>query len=170
MIPLHPQACAPDQVRWVTPPLALPFTGDVAAVPDPLAALLADGTLAEVAVEPSAVLTRLGAGHTWSVDGPRVRTALHAALDDPSGWVAAASVDVDLALYAVAREVIDTIVGPYARSHGGKIELVAAADDVVTVRIGGACRGCPAARFTLHQRLERELRRRNPSASITTER
>lgn len=163
MIPLHPQPCAVDQVRWITPPLVLPFTGDVAAAPDPLAALLADGTLAEVSVEPAAVLTRLGPGHTWSADGARVRTALHAALEEPSGWVAAAPFDDDLALYAVSREVIDTVVGPYARSHGGEIELVSAASGVVTVRMGGACHGCPASRFTLHQRLERELRRRHPT-------
>jgi Fe-S cluster biogenesis protein NfuA len=159
MIPLHPQPCADDQVRWVTPPLVLPFTGEVAAVPDALAALLADGTLAEVSVEPAAVLTRLGPGHTWTADGSRVRTALHAALDDPTAWVAAGG-SRDSGAYRVACEVIETNVRPYARSHGGDIELLAVADGVVRVRLSGACNGCPAARFTLHQRLERELRRR----------
>ncbi|MGW3588358.1 NifU family protein [Streptomyces fungicidicus] len=30
------------------------------------------------------------------------------------------------------------------------------------VRLGGACHRCPASWFTLHQRLERRLRRRHP--------
>ncbi|MCH5676834.1 NifU family protein [Streptomyces sp. CME 23] len=32
----------------------------------------------------------------------------------------------------------------------------------VTVRLGGSCHRCPAAWITLHQRLERRLRRRHP--------
>jgi Fe-S cluster biogenesis protein NfuA len=165
---LVPLTCegSPDRVRWVTPPLVLSFTGPVARVPAPLARLLTDGTLAEVVVEPSSVVTRLAPGHGWDVDGARVRTALHAALADPSGWAPAPGVRApgdDAVLFAIAREVIDTIVAPYARSHGGDIRLVAAAGGVVTVRLGGACHGCPAARLTMRHRLERELRRRYPS-------
>ncbi len=164
MVPLHAQPCAgaPDRLRWVTPAV-LPFTGPVSAVPAPLAALLADGTLAEVMVEPAAVLTRLGAGHSWRDEGARVRTALQAALAEPLGWAPAGpSSTADAVLFGVAREVIATIVDPYARSHGGGIELVGVADGEVTVRLRGACHGCPAARVTLQQRLERELRRRYP--------
>jgi Fe-S cluster biogenesis protein NfuA len=32
--------------------------------------------------------------------------------------------------------------------------------DTVTVRMSGACHGCPAAESTLHDNLQRELRRR----------
>ncbi|MEU3983781.1 NifU family protein [Streptomyces sp. NPDC026672] len=53
-------------------------------------------------------------------------------------------------------------MGDLARSHGGTIELVDVCDGVVSVRLRGACHGCPAAWFTLHQRLERLLRRCHP--------
>ncbi len=81
MVPLHAQRCpdAPDCLRWVTPPL------HVVGSRTPLADLVADGTLAEVLVEPSSVVTRLGAGHTWATVGPRVRTALHQALASCTG-------------------------------------------------------------------------------------
>ena len=94
MIPIHPQACAgrPDRLRWITPPGVPPFTGPAAAVPPELAALLADGTLAAVRLEPAAVETTLGPRGDWARDGARVRTALHAALADREGWVAAADV------------------------------------------------------------------------------
>ena len=45
--------------------------------------------------------------------------------------------------------------------HGGSIELVDVTVDngqrTVAVAMKGACRGCPAALITLHQRLEHQL-------------
>lgn len=163
-VALHPQPYPgdPDVVRWVTAPLS--FSGWPCAVPADLAALLADGTLASVYVEPSAVLTRLGPGRSWAHDGPRVRTALHAALADPAGWTLPAGGRSDDAVLAdLARSVIGEITGPYARSHGGTVSLVDVHDGLVAVRLGGSCRACPAARNTVHLRLERDLRLRYPS-------
>ncbi|WRZ95338.1 NifU family protein [Streptomyces sp. NBC_01007] len=168
MIPLHPQRVPgrPDRLRWIVPagPLTGIPAGPLAEVPAPLAALLSDATLERVAVEPTAVVTVLGAGRDWRDEGARVRSALHAALDDPAGWVpeADACAGDDALLYGAAREVLAGEVGAFARSHGGAIDLVDVCDGIVTVRLKGACHGCPAAWFTLHQRLERQLRRRHP--------
>lgn len=87
MVPLHAQRCtdAPDCLRWVTPPL--PAAGSAM----PLAELVADGTLAEVVLEPSSIVTRLGAGHTWASVGARVRTALHEELSSWPGCVGTTS-------------------------------------------------------------------------------
>ncbi|MEU1571907.1 NifU family protein [Streptomyces collinus] len=155
----------PDRLRWIIPAGIFTGTDPLAEVPAPLAALLTDGTLAQITLEGEAVVTRLGTGRTWPEEGARVRTALHAALDDPAGWIAAtgtAPSDDDAQLYVVAQEVLAGEVGGFARSHGGSIELVEVRDGIVTVRLGGTCHGCPASWFTLHQRLERELRRRHP--------
>lgn len=185
MVPLHPQRCPgePDRLRWIVPVGAVPVTGAPAAVPAALAALRADGTLAEIVVEPAAVLTRLGPGRDWTAEGPRVRTAIHAALDDPAGWRPANGVaappgvtappDVaartgDAALRATAQELIDGPVNRFTRGHGGRIHLVEVRDGVVTVQLAGACHGCPAARNTLRDQLERELRRRCPDLRVVT--
>ena len=40
-------------------------------------------------------------------------------------------------------------VRPAVRMDGGDVELVAIRDDVVVVRLSGACRGCPMAASTL---------------------
>ncbi|MFD5650555.1 NifU family protein [Streptomyces sp. NPDC127039] len=167
MIPVHPQQVPgrPDRLRWIIPAGTFTGSGPLAGVPAPLAALLTDGTLARVTLEGEAVVTRLGADRTWSREGARVRTALHAALADPDGWVrdaGTAACDDDAKLYAVAREVLTREVGDFARSHGGSIDLVDVHDGIVTVRLGGTCHGCPASWFTLHQRLERRLRRLHP--------
>ncbi|MFF8534424.1 NifU family protein [Streptomyces sp. NPDC015532] len=167
MIPLHPQQVPgrSDRLRWVIPAGILTGTGALAEVPEPLAALLSDGTLAQIALEGEAVVTCLGADRTWPGEGARVRTALHAALDDPAGWIPATGIapcDDDALLYGAAREVLAGPVGDFARSHGGSIDLVGVRDGIVTVRLGGACHGCPASWFTLHQRLECQLRRRHP--------
>lgn len=156
----------------MTPAAALPFSGALAAAPAPLAVLLAEGTLAEVWVEPAAIVTRLGPGRSWRDDGARVRTALHAALDDPTGWIPAATTDLrrdDALLRDAAQRLIDGSAGLFARTHGGTIELVDVHHGVVMVRLGGACHGCPAARITMYQRLERHLRRQCPQLRQVTE-
>ncbi|WP_216825644.1 MULTISPECIES: NifU family protein [unclassified Streptomyces] len=166
---MHPQQMPgrPDRLRWVMSGDVLTGrgTGPLADVPAPLAALLADGTLAQITLDGEAVITCLGAERNWSEEGARVRSALYAALDDPAGWITVdgtSSCDDDEQLHGVAREVLAGEVGDFVRSHGGSIELVGVRDGIVTVRLGGACHGCPASWFTLHQRLERRLRQRHP--------
>jgi Fe-S cluster biogenesis protein NfuA len=165
---MHPQRCPgdPERLRWLIPAGLLAPAAALAAVPAPLTALRADGTLTDIGVEPAAVVTRLGPGRTWHREGPRVRAALHAALEDPAGWHPADTgpvPDDDDRLRAAARQLLDGPVGEFTGSHGGGIELIDVRGGVVTVRLTGACHGCPAARITLRQRLERQLRQRFPA-------
>jgi len=187
VVPLHAQSCPghPDELRWITPPGLLPFVARLATAPEPLAALIDDGTLAEVRVQAGAVVTRLGAGRSWSGEGARVRTALHAALEDPAGWrpvpagpqtrderirdervrdeeVPDEQIPDDVLLRSAAQALLDGAAGEFARSHGGEIELVEVHDGVVEVRLRGACDGCPAARVTMRVRLEQQLREQVP--------
>lgn len=175
MIPLHPVA-TPDPlvVRWVIPTGTLEVRGLLAAVPGPLAALIDDGTVADLVAHPDALAIRLSPGRSWRDDGPEVRTALSEALE-LDGWEAdttesdprqAATAEpgrrrVDItALRASALALLDTgSVGAVASAHGGAVELVDVSEDgTVTVVMRGACHGCPAAGVTLHARLEKELR------------
>ncbi|MFD2768026.1 NifU family protein [Micromonospora eburnea] len=163
-MPFHPQADPrrPERVRWILPGGVLPVTDGPVPVPPPLAALLADGTLTDVTVAADAVVTDLTPGRRWVDDGPRVRTALHAALGDPAGWCGGpgpALPDSDESVRRSVRRLLDGSVGDFVRSHGGSIELVGVRDGVVRVRLAGACDGCPAARYTLRNRVEAELRR-----------
>lgn len=119
-------------------------------MPAPLAALLADGALIHVGVEPAAVVTHVGEGHCWRADGSRVRTALHKALEEAASWSPAARADAgpsrdDASLRTAARNLIAGAVGERDRSHGGANEPVGVHDGVVTVRLDGARHGCPAA-------------------------
>ncbi|MFC4148709.1 NifU family protein [Micromonospora mangrovi] len=172
MIPIHPQPVPgyAEQLRWMTPAGVLPFTGVAANLPASLAALRDDGTLAQVRVEPAAIVTTLHPGRQWSRDGARVRTALHAALADPAGWAPANSSGEpdDGPLRDAAQQLLNGPVGDLARSHGGHIELVDVRDGTVTVTLAGACHGCPAARTTLRQGLEEQLRRHHPNVHAVT--
>jgi Fe-S cluster biogenesis protein NfuA len=50
-------------------------------------------------------------------------------------------------------------VRAYARSHGGDIELLAVSEEGdVTVRMAGACSGCPMSAITLKLGIEEQLR------------
>lgn len=53
-------------------------------------------------------------------------------------------------------------VRPLARAHGGEIELVDVDEGVVSVRLHGACHGCPSSTATLRGGIERALAERLP--------
>ncbi len=162
-VALHPETVDASVVRWVSASArALGFVGVPDAVPPALGALLDDGTLRGVTVEPGAVLTALTPARAWRVEGARVRSALAAALADPDGWRAPEGSDADAVLAAVVEQVVAGEVGDYVRSHGGDIALVSAATGAVEVRLSGACTHCPAADLTLSQRVEAAIRARYP--------
>lgn len=59
------------------------------------------------------------------------------------------------------KEALD-IVRPGLMADGGDIELVGVEDDVVKVRLTGACAGCPMSQMTLKNFVEQHLRERVP--------
>lgn len=52
---------------------------------------------------------------------------------------------------------------PAVRLDGGDIELVSVHDGVVTIRLIGACEGCPMSPVTLRAGVERILREEVPN-------
>lgn len=60
-----------------------------------------------------------------------------------------------------ARAVIESF-RPYIQADGGDIDFVKYEDGVVTVRLRGACAGCPHAAITLKAGVERHLREHVP--------
>lgn len=160
MIALHATATADArQLRWVVGADRLPPPGIVRAAPGSLGALLDTGILDELVVEPGGILTTIGAGHTWRELGDDVRAALSTALLQPEAWVVDESCCTTGGLEAAAAQLLAGQVGALAASHGGSIELVSVDAHRVTVRMSGACDGCPGASATLRDALQRELRR-----------
>ena len=113
------------------------------------------------------ILITIGAAGSWRALGDEVRAALSEALLDPAGWTVDASSGPELE--TVAAELLAGSVGALAASHGGSIELVSVLGHRVTVRMSGACDGCPAATSTLRDVFERELRRVDPSVVVCCE-
>ncbi len=63
------------------------------------------------------------------------------------------------------REKVERVldkVRPMLQADGGNVELVDVKDGVVTVRLTGACGGCPMAAITLRQGVERLLKAEIP--------
>ena len=58
--------------------------------------------------------------------------------------------------------VFDTLINPRIAAHGGAVELVDVADDVIYVRMTGGCQGCAASALTLRQGIERMVREEIP--------
>lgn len=63
-------------------------------------------------------------------------------------------------------EKVNEMIGqirPMLQGHGGDIELVCVEDDkTVKVKLQGACAGCPGARATLKQGVEKLMKERIP--------
>ena len=53
-------------------------------------------------------------------------------------------------------------VRPALQADGGDVELVEVKDGVVSVRLTGACGGCPMASMTLKNGIERVIREEVP--------
>lgn len=53
-------------------------------------------------------------------------------------------------------------IGKVLRMDGGDIELVDIVDNVVKVRLKGACAGCPFSQMTIRNFVERELKKSVP--------
>ena len=53
-------------------------------------------------------------------------------------------------------------IGKALRMDGGDIELVDIEDNVVKVRLKGACAGCPFSQMTIRNFVERELKKSIP--------
>lgn len=162
MIPTHPEAVTgqPDTLRWVVPTGIVPC-GEVCAAPGDLGVLLGTGVVRRMRVDRTGVLIALGPDASWPAHGARVRAALHLALDVPEEWTLSPGVpdpSADDRLREAVEAVLAGAAGDVIRSHGGVVDLVLARDDVATVRFRGACAGCPALGFTLHARVERDLR------------
>lgn len=64
------------------------------------------------------------------------------------------------------KEKVEEVLGkvrPFLQRDGGDVELVDVSDSgVVKVRLKGACSGCPGAKITLKQGVERMLKQEIP--------
>ncbi|MCP4631742.1 MAG: NifU family protein [candidate division Zixibacteria bacterium] len=61
------------------------------------------------------------------------------------------------------QKALDSVRG-YLQADGGDVELVDVSDDgTVSVRLTGACHGCPMSQMTLQAGIERALKEKIPS-------
>lgn len=60
------------------------------------------------------------------------------------------------------QEVLN-IIRPSLQADGGDVELVDVKDGVVSVRLKGACQGCPMSTMTLKKGIERFLKEKLPA-------
>lgn len=163
MIALHAERVEGDPctVRWVVPPGVVPFVGEVLRAPGECGSMLEQGLLSQVVLEATCVLTTAVDPGAWTELGERVGRTLGDDLAD-TAWVPAQGPVQPVSLAIVAQEVLAGPVGDYIRSHGGVVEVVDTAGDVLTVALRGVCAHCPASGATLNDRLEAEVRRRYP--------
>jgi Fe-S cluster biogenesis protein NfuA len=64
------------------------------------------------------------------------------------------------------RAIVDTVMegpaGDPIRLHGGTWRIAGIADNIVTLKLRGACHGCPAVSFTIGLRIETAIRELYP--------
>ncbi len=64
----------------------------------------------------------------------------------------------------IKENVIEALksIQPYLQAHGGDVELVDVVDNIVKVKLQGACSGCPGATQTLKMGVERIIKEKVP--------
>ena len=64
------------------------------------------------------------------------------------------------------QKILDEEISPRLAMDGGGVELVGVTEDgVVKVKLQGACQGCPGARMTLAQGVQRVLQEHLPDVT-----
>jgi Fe/S biogenesis protein NfuA len=69
---------------------------------------------------------------------------------------------LDSPLAERVQQVLDELINPRIAMHGGAVELVDVADDVIYVRMTGGCQGCSASAATLRIGVERMVKEEIP--------
>jgi Fe-S cluster biogenesis protein NfuA len=64
------------------------------------------------------------------------------------------------------RALVDNISAYIEHVHGGSVELVSYDGNVVKVKLGGACLGCPLSPVTLHGWVEGTIKQFFPDIKI----
>jgi len=64
-----------------------------------------------------------------------------------------------------AVQAVLTELKPYIDQHGGAIEFVSYITGVVTVKLHGACVGCPMSYYTLKLGIEERIKQRVPEVT-----
>lgn len=63
------------------------------------------------------------------------------------------------------KESVQTVIDkirPMLQRDGGDVELVSVEENVVKVRLQGACKGCPMSQMTLKEGIERFVKQEIP--------
>ncbi|MBF8984193.1 NifU family protein [Lutibacter sp. B2] len=65
-------------------------------------------------------------------------------------------------MFDQVNQVIKEKVRPKLLNHYGDIELIKIENDVVDVKLLGACSGCPSAKFTIEEIVQAEIQKEIP--------
>jgi Fe-S cluster biogenesis protein NfuA len=67
------------------------------------------------------------------------------------------------------RTLVDKLSAYIEQFHGGSVEMVSFKGNVLTVRLGGACLGCPLLPSTLHGWVEGTIKQFFPNLQVKSE-
>ena len=139
-----------------------PDSSSLAGLPERWIEGLTSKELTAVVVGDGSISATVDQESAWSQIAPELNDSLTEFLED--GASIAITLD-EIDDEALARAVEVLLVGPlseYIAGHGGKIELDSVSDGIVTVRLIGACDGCPSSGTTLKAGIEEQIREQFP--------
>lgn len=162
---VHPERIdGSDAVLWRTTAAESLAPGLVTDAPGVFGELLRSGVIVEATVCSDGIVTQLGENCTWGEAGAEVRAAVVAALVAPNTeWQTATSATDSSELLAVIDSVFAGPAGDLIRLHGGSWSVESILDGTVTIKLSGACEGCPAVTFATGLKIDRALRAAHPA-------
>ncbi|MEK7599061.1 MAG: NifU family protein [Patescibacteria group bacterium] len=67
------------------------------------------------------------------------------------------------------KEILDKEIRPMLAMHSGDLEFASFSEGIVTLRLKGACRGCPLSAMTLKKGIEKILKSKIPEIKSVEE-
>ena len=136
-------------VRWAVEG-QFPQIGRLSDAPGELGSWLAEDRLRSVLVEANGLMVWPGraAPQDWAQSAQDV---IAEALPLADQWQVEPAADG--LLWTVADDVINGELASYIASHGGEVELIAAENGQLDLRLGGHCVDCSAKEVTMYARI-----------------
>lgn len=168
-IAMHVETTAdPLVLRWVvrgdvvSGAAVVRTTGHAGGLPPEWIKALKSGAITEVVVGDGEISARAREDADLRAVAPQLQAALADFLNGGNQIHCTTPARTDEELAEAVQCLLDGPLQTYVASHGGKLELESVDAAVVTVRLIGACQGCPSSGTTLREGIEEQLRASYP--------
>lgn len=123
------------------------------------------GNIADVLVAENRLTVTQSTPQDWSATSPQIGSLIRAQLQSGEPGIAANVLDgmpSEEKLREEVERLFEAEINPSIAAHGGFVKLIEVKKNNVYLQLGGGCRGCHMANYTLKMGIEKAIRQKLP--------